>query len=264
MNYIDIPSHYRISKEIPVSKFHSSLLDNYILRLTWEGNIKPPVSGVSPTLTESIRYEEIQFFHCELSIRDYIFEIERNISKEIKYPSVIEFQVGDATTIGTCEFDSNKTSRGENVLRSVVFSHWLHTDILSPEAQNMINTINIAIRKQTDMKDIYSTISGAVLNWKMGGTSKSHVGRIIYDLLGKGKISVDKILLYCQPYEYHQIIPGQPKYSIQNRTNTYTLIHDYEEIWYCLQKCPETKRVIETRQYRGVEDMFFSIDSKGW
>ena len=264
MNYIDVPAEYRISKEIPISKFNSNILSESISSMTWEGSIKPEISGVAPVINDTVRYEEIQFFHCELHSRENIFSLQREIAKAIKYPCVIEFQVDDATTIGICEFRPNKSNNEENVLRAIQFSHWLHEDILSPEAKQMLDIINSAIRRQTDMKDIYHIIDNAICNWRMGGTSRAHVDRIIYDMIGNGKTKPAEIRKYCKPYEYHKVIAGVQKYGTQRREKNYSLIHDYEEIWYCLMKCPETKEVIEGRRYRGVEDLFYSIDSKGW
>ena len=119
MNYIDVPAEYRISKEIPISKFNSNILSESISSMTWEGSIKPEISGVAPVINDTVRYEEIQFFHCELHSRENIFSLQREIAKAIKFPCVIEFQVDDATTIGICEFRPNKSNNEENVLRAI-------------------------------------------------------------------------------------------------------------------------------------------------
>lgn len=264
MNYIDIPNAYRLQKNIPTDKFDSAEIIECVDRITWCGNIKPAISGVEESLTDKIRYEEIQLFHCEMRRRDLIYDIGRIIYAKIKYPCIIEFQIGNATTIGVCTFQAGKKDREKNVLHSIIFSHWLHEDILSPQAQKMIDRINDALRKKADMADIYGTARGAVLNWKMGGTSRAHVDRIIYDLVGKGKVSPEEVRRYCQPFEFHARLQGSNKYTSQRKAANYTFVHDYEEIWYSLMKCPETKRVIEGRRYRDMDDLLFSIDSKGW
>lgn len=264
MIYIDIPNDYRIKKEIPPEKFESAIIAECVDRITWSGNIKSAVSGVEATSTNETRYEEIQLFHFEVRDRSMIYDVGRSFYQEIKYPCIIELQVGEATTIGVCEFQPGKNDPEKNVLHTQCFSHWLHEDILSPQAQTMISTINGAIRKKTDMQDIYRSVRNAILNWKMGGTSRAHVDRIIFDLIGKGRVSPNSVRKYCQPFEYHAIMPGNRKYTTQRRENSYTLIHDYEEVWYCLMKCPETRRIIELRRYRDMDDLLYSIDSKGW
>ena len=250
----------KINKNVPVEKFGD--ISNCIEKVLWQGNIKPAIYNVEATITDSVRYEEIQFFQVHIHSREDIYEIGKVIFSDIKYPCVVEFISGNEIIIGVCKFNLGKVDYSSNVHKRIFFSHILRKEILSSNAQNMIDEINESIKKYKSIGDIYDGICQSVMNYKLSGTSREHVDRLIVDMLGKvsGK-EKELIRQYCKPYKYHKLIPGEQKYG-GKRFKNYTLVHDYEEIWYCFMKYPAIKNIIEKRRYRDIYDLIYSIDSK--
>lgn len=266
MKLLKVPKECALNKEIPVEKFvqnENQKATELIESIIWSGAIKPEISNVEKTVTEKIRYEEIQLFQIRIRNKNNIYEIGKCIFSCIKYPCVIEFLTQEAVIIGVCRFNAGKIDYGKNVNMHMHFSHVFRKDILSEKAQRTIQTINDTLVTQNSIGEMYDRICNAITDYPLSGTSQSHVRRLVKDLLGNETRSIWKIIhQYCEPYEYHTMVYGD-KFN-GKKSNIYSLIYDYEEIWYCFMKCSETKKVIEYRRYRDIEDLIYSIDSKEW
>ncbi len=249
MNCIDIPDSFRLSsqnKKDMSDKPPFSSIRSKVKKLEWCGNINPIASEALSPSPEKPYYNEIQLLHCELNKRENIYKVGTVIYREIKYLCIVEFQVGDATSIGACSFKPGKIDQNRNILHTKLFSHWLRKDFLSSNAQKMIDDINSAIRRTTDIEDIYGAVKNAIFNHSMRGTTKKKAYSIVYDLIGQRKTSPAKILEYCQPM------------NMNGR-----LIHDYEEIWYCLMNHPETREIAKKR-FRNIDDLIFIYRTMCW
>lgn len=261
MELVIIPDECKLSIKIPPEKFDLTTDDvNCVL---WLGNLKPAVTLVEPTITPKQRYEELQFFQVKLHSREKLYEVGKCIYSRVKYPCVIEFVINDVVTIGICKFNAGALDFTENVKKRIFFSHFLRKDLLSDKAQKMVDDINNAISTQKDLGNMYDAICDAISNYRLSGTTMAHVERLITDMLGKTTATQKQLIYqYCEPYKYHAVTSGN-RFS-GRRASNYMLIHDYEELWYCFMMFPATRKVIENRRYRDIEDLIYSIDSKGW
>ena len=265
MKFIDIGEKGKLNKEISKDKIFNVDSEFYddVVSVIWSGVIKPGIMDVQPTVTEVKRYEEIQFFDIELNSRDYLHDIARAFYSAIKYPCVVEFHIDDATILGTCEFKPGKLDDSNNTNKIIYFSHFLHEEILSPKAEYMINAINEQVNDPNgSIGDIYNKICEAVMNYSLSGTSKSHVERLIREMVRKGSIVISSVMKGCPIYECYHVISGN-KFT-GKRNSQKSCIYDYEEIWYYFMKNPKLKEVIEYKRYRDIEDLIYSIDSKSW
>ena len=264
MKLIDIGEKGKLDKVIPKEKFFEDKnpLSDLIESITWTGIIKPEIMDVVPVVTDAVRYEEIQFFKVIIHNRESIFDIGRIIYSKIKYPCVIEFQCNDTVIIGCCKFKPGKNDNGKNVALQPFFSHVLRKELLSPLAEKMIYKINEQVSSpRGSIEDIYNAICNSIINYSLSGTSKSHVVRLIRNMISKaGPAKQRDVMQYAVPYEYHPLTSGNRFNG--TRSSNYITIYDYEEIWYCFMMCPDVKSVIEYRRYRDIEDLIYSIDSK--
>lgn len=266
MILINIPNEASLNISIPKEKFEDSNSNglHFVDCITWSGVIKPGVMDAEATITERFRYEEIQFLKVDIISREKIYDIGKAIFSKIKYPCVVEFVCDDTVIIGCCKFEKGKVNQAENVNKRMLFSHVLKKELLSPQAEKMIKGINIHVSEgEGTIGDIYSGICNLIEDYRLSGTSRSHCDRLIEDMIGKTSSKKKaEIRKYCVPYEYHSIVSGN-RFS-GKRASNYTLVHDYEELWYCFMKEPQIKQIIEKRKYRDIEDLIHSIDSKSW
>lgn len=262
MNYIHIDDQYKLDKEIALEKIFKNDKDDCVQAVFWKGNIKPQLSKVIATVNDSKRYEEIQLLQVVLSNREQLYSVARCIHRSIKYPCVVEYMHGDATTIGTVSFDKGKRDNGQNVNIKFFFSHWIRKDFMSAEAEKMISSINAALNRSGEIADIVLEVGQVIANYRLGGTSKAHVARLVKDMVGSKPSPIKKLIANtCVPIKYYPTTFLSDKYSAKSGMG-YRLIHDYEELWYCFMTCEETRRIIENRRYRNIEDMILRIDSK--
>lgn len=261
MAYIDVPEQFKLNSDIPLCNFISDMLNPGIKSIIWCGKIMPSTKSLPLSKSNDEVFEEIEILRCELDNRDSLYEAGRIVFRKIKYPCIIEFHVDDATTIGVCKYCHGKIDTERNILKSLKFSHWLHPDILSPQAITMIEKINTLL-KEPNVNDIYRGVLDAIENYSIGGTSKAHSQRIILDLTGTRKTSPDLILDFCQPYKFYPSAPENRYRSREERGSRYILIYDYEELWRSFIINPDTRKSIEGRRYRDMEDLLASINSK--
>ena len=270
MYFVKVKRECIVDKEVQVSRFVgdncTKELKSIIKKIIWYGTIKPGISKVDASISDTQRYEEIQLLEVEIQDRQQLFDVGKVIFSSVKYPCIVEFSMDDVISIGCCTFSPGKKDYSENVNKSMVFSHFLHRDLISPQAKKMVDQINDALSEErVSIGDIYSKVKGRILDYKLGGMSRDHVDRLIVDMLGKtpsGRKA--EIRKYCIPYEYHQPIVGSGKYGNKRKFSNYTLVHDFEEVWYCFMKDLQVRSMIEKRGYRDMEHLVFAIDSKGW
>lgn len=266
MRLLSLPKEWQKNTFIPIEKIFDDNVDlfNEVISIQWYGCVKPKVAEVTATTTERTRYEEIHLFEIVIQSRRYLYEIAKVFSSKIKYPCVVEYKIADATVIGICAFNAGKIDYSENVNKRIRFTHFLRPECLSSLARKQVAAINEALITNGDIADIYAVISNVVSNYSLGGTTRAHVDRLIVDMLGKATTKQkEEIRQYCIPFEYHAEKYKNSKYKGIKQSN-YTLIHDYEEIWYCFMQNPKTRNVIANRRYRDIEDLIYSIDSKSW
>ncbi len=266
MKLIDIAEKGRLDINISKEKFFNENDELYdiVNSITWTGVIKPKIMNVEPTIRDSIRYEEIQFFRVVITNRERIYDIGRVIYSNIKYPCIIEYHCDDTIILGCCKFRIGKNDSEKNVIKELFFSHVLRKELLSVQAEKMISKINEQVSMENcSIGDIYNGICNTIMNYRLSGMSQTHVGRLISDMIYKAGPSKRKsVLKYSVPYKFYPVIYGNKYNGV--RASQCRTIYDYEEIWYCFMMCPEIKSVIEYRRYKDIEDLIYSIDSKSW
>lgn len=192
MELLNIPNDFKINTVIPKEKFilpEMETLYNSVCNIIWTGRITSSMHNVKATITDKLRYEEIEFFQVTLKRRDSLYEIGKSIYSRIKYPCVIEFIIDDAIVIGVCEFQAGKINFSDNVKKKIRFSHILRKELLSQRAQTMIDNINVVINsvinQENSIGNIYNKICNEVMNYCLSGTSSIHVKRLIANMIGK-------------------------------------------------------------------------------
>ena len=264
-----IPEQCALKINVFISKFLNpdSDVGQSVESIQWRASIKPEFTGITAVNNNTLRYDELQIVLITLVNTDFLFEVTRKIYKEIKYPCLLILNYQNKFLVSTCQFNAGKVDKDNNLLHAVNFSHWIHADLLSPGADRMICEINEAINEKSDLCHIYTKMTHAIQNFRLGGTTKAHVDRLLYDMCGRiSAAKRDAIMKYCTPYKKHAPLDASraTKYNKAKRTSAYTYSYDYEDIWYCLMCCEETQEVIRKRKYRDIEDLIYSIDSKSW
>lgn len=260
-----IPEKCMVQNKILVSKFFDDDYFESVRSITWLASLKPLFVNVTAVKTETIRYEEIQIICVDLTETDNLYGVANAFYKKIKYPCLLVMRYNNKFLFSTCQFDAGKDDYNSNKLHSIQFSHWIYPDLLSDGAKRTINKINNALNLESDLKTIYTELSHAVQFFRLEGTTKAHVKRLLYDMIGPTSDNkLDNIMQYATPYKKHHLTEQTlaAKYDKSKRTKSFTYSYDYEDIWYCLQKYEPSKRVIEGRRYRDIEDLMNSIDTK--
>ena len=194
-----------------------------------------------------------------------MFDIVKRICKQIKYPCFMDIKYKEKFLISTCRFNAGKIDHNENIGCRVNFSHWIHPGLLSSGAEQMISEINNALGMQSDLYSIYTEIAHAVIKFQLSGTSRAHVDRLLYDMLGSSyRANRDVIMKYCTPYKKHAPTNDSiiAKYDKTKRYSTFTYVYDYEDIWYCFLKYEPTRKVIQGRRYYDIQRLIYRIDIK--
>lgn len=262
-----IPELYKCQISVPIDKIFDlqSPVSNAVQSIQWYASLKPTLADVEPVKTAEIRYEEIQIFEVTLRDATHLFEIVHTMQKSIKYPCLLCIEHNNKSVLSASPFRPGKRDYDDNVLRSVNLSHWIHADLLSPEAESLLNTVNEALSAADDLYSIYTRITHAIQMFSLGGLTKAHVRRLLRDMVGKlSEPEQDAVLQYCTPYQKHYPMNSSmaAKYNKAQRSSSYVYSFDTEDLWYCFQKYEPTRRVILGRRYRNMQDLIFSIDSK--
>ena len=267
LELFNIPKQCILNKNIPLERFfdadqHSGAA---VASIQWCASLKPVLTGTEAVNENKFRYEEIEVICVELKDKNHLFDVVNGICKKIKYPCLLDIKYGDKFLIDTCQFEAGKLDRNSNVHRYTYCSHWIHPDLLSPGAVQTIDVINKALNMQGNLYEIYTQMVHAVQNFRLGGTTKAHISRLLYDMLGKtSPKKQEEIMKYCTPFKKYAYANNSKasRYNRNARLNMYTYSYDYEDIWYCLLKYEPTKRVVLGRDYRDIQELVSRIDSK--
>lgn len=267
LSFFNIPKQCALNLNIPLEKFFvgAPSIRSSVIAVHWRASIKPMLTGTAAVNRGNIRYEEIQILSVELKDSDNLFAILHGIYKQIKYPCLVDVQYKDKFLISTCQFRAGKVDRDDNIIYCINCSHWIHPDLLSSGAVQMIDEINRALAQQGDLRSIYTEMVHAVQRFRLNGTTKAHIDRLLFDMIGKtSPTKRDEIMKYCTPYRKHAPINSSraAKYDKAKRRSTFSYAYDYEDIWYCLLKFEQTKKVVLGRRYRDIQELVFQIDTK--
>ena len=271
---INIPKHCICNRGIPIEKIFSKdqePLSSAVNAISWYAVLRPSNFYSEKVVTDSLRYEEIQIIQVDIKDAELLFDVARVIYKRIKYPCLLIICYHEACTkyvVGACRFSPGKNDSDKNILQSLVMSHWIHPDCLSYNAKQFIDSLNEALEKTGNLYEIYSALFQAITMFKLSGTSKTHVKSLIDYICGKGENpkvgGKGKILRFCTPYRFY---PSRYKsrtnyYSNNNGNRSYSLIYDYEDIWYCFLKNDYVRSYIEKNGYRDIDYLVYHIDEK--
>lgn len=266
---LNIPEQYQCNYSIPEEKMFGTVgqyLYYGIKEITWIAAIKPLELAVSAEGWQNI-YSEIQVLHVPISAPEGLYDIARGIYKAVKYPTIILLEYAGKFIVSTCRVLPSQKNFDENVVKGIRMSHWIYPDLLSISAKKFLSRVNEAFSDVSDLQQTHRLILSALDNFYLQGTSRAHAHRLIVDMIGKcsGK-GKEEILQFCTPYRYYPTT-GYGKgarYDKTQRSSQYTLVHDYEDLWYCFMKHPKIRSTIEGRQYETMEELLYRIDSKEW
>lgn len=268
LRLLKIPEQCKCNIYIPIEKMFYNIdsdISMSVQSIHWVASLKPTLLDVQAVKTEAIRYEEIQILYVELNNTDNLFDIAHAMCKSIKYPCLLIMHYQYKFLFGCCQFYAGKINYGNNILRTIDFSHWIYPDLLSGGAEKLLDILNQAINEKGDLSCIYTKISHAIKNFKLSGITKAHIDRILRDMLGSvSSKRRDEIMAYCSPYKKHSPTDASlaTKYNKSKRTSNYTYSYDREDVWYCLLNYEPTKRIVVGRRYRDIDDLIYTIDTK--
>lgn len=273
LDFLKIPEQCICTREIPMERVFGSSgeLARAVSSLIWYAVLRPENTGAAEYITTDLRYENILIIVVDISDPNHIYDVAQRIYEQIPYADILAFHYS-----GNCEkyllsasrFYTGKREPDENIVKSIVMSHWIHPDCISQPARQFIDTVNKALLLQTDLHDIYAKIRNAIIQFHLKGTSRAHVFRLVDDMCGHGKCSTlrgrSTLLQYCTPYEYHapSYVERRGNYTRIERASNYTLVHDYEDVWYCFMMNEDTRNVVLGRGYRDMEELIYRIDSR--
>lgn len=266
MEFIKINQQFSFDKEIPLQKVFGDKTEEYfsVSSVRWQGSLIPGKANITPVIMDNKRYEEIQFIQIHIDDRSNIFSIATTAFRSISYPCVVEFVNDDAVIIGVSNFESGANDKNRNVNVRVILSHWIRKEFMSAEAQNMIQKINEILANGGQIDTVLMNVRHAILNFKLGGTNKAHVDRVIKYLVGSKSAEIKKIISdVCIPYKYYPPNDSRNRYK-KSTGKGYRLIHDFEELWYCFMTCETTRRVIEKQRDNNIEELIARADDYYW
>lgn len=64
--------------------------------------------------------------------------LSQHIFSKIKYPCILLIQYKEKFLLCSCKFDAGRIDYEKNILKSILFSHWVYPDIISSAAQSFI------------------------------------------------------------------------------------------------------------------------------
>lgn len=271
---LNIPKQCICNRIIPIEKIFSKdqeALSSAVNSVSWYAVFRPSNFHSEKVVTDNLRYEEIQIIQVDITNTDLLFDIAHVIYKKIMYPCLLIIcYKGECTkyTVSACRFSPGKNDFDRNVLHSLVMSHWIHPDCLSCKAGQFIESLNQALEMNGNLYEIYSALFQTITFFKLGGTSQAHAKRLIDCICGKGenpKVGAkSKILRFCTP---HRFYPSKHEsfakyYSSNIDSKTYSLINDYEDIWYCFLQNDYIRSYLEKNHYQDIDDLVYHIDEK--
>ncbi len=265
-DFLKISESCRLNSSIPSDKFGYEEKDH--ISITLLGTIKPGLANVTYEETDTKHLGEIMILQVE--VHDHpqeIFHLIQPIFKFIMYQCLVLLKYKEKFKLVTCKIRPGKRDSDLNVLNNFAVSSWIHPDIMSLDAKKMIDDIRTAINTESDLFTIYSMMHLAISNFPQRGTSLAHTKRIIMGVMGRiypTGIEFKEILQYCTPFEYHKPIEKARKYQKAHRETNHILLHDYEDIWYCLNRYEKTRKIIDAQQYHNMRELLYYIEEERW
>lgn len=230
-----------------------------VARIDWVASIKPALTDMAPVRTESIRYDEIEVLYLEITDTQELYHICAPIYKAISYPCLLVVQLREKFLLSVCPFSAGKADYDKNILHSMAFSHWIFPDMVSPNARKLLDELNKLMSSTDDIESVYNAMRNAIQNFSLGGLTKRHVATLTKDMVGTNS---EKIYASCTPYKKYSTVGTGVKAKYSARSNQFIYRYDTEDLWYAFMTNENTRKVIEGRRYRNMEDLIYSIDSK--
>lgn len=223
--------------------------ENDRVQVTLLGTIKPDLANVTYAEDDELHVGEIMVIQVDVEdILQDIYPFLLPIFKAIKYQCLVVLKYLEKFKLAVCKVRPGKVNPDLNIPNYIIASYWIHTDLMSAPVEKAISDIRTALNDSTDLKTIYERIHSAVVSIEQRGMSEAHAKKIVMGVMGrqypKG-IKFKEILKYCTPIQYHKPKPGpRRKHAPVERESNYILLHDYEDIWYCLQRSEQTQRYV--------------------
>lgn len=260
---LKIPMRCRVETKIPQQRFE--LNDPAIIAITAIGMIKPELANVFFSANDKEHIGEIAIIQLDFQqVPEDLYTPLRKVFKAIKYKCLLVLKYQNKFKLSTCRFTPGKSDPNNNVLKHVKISSWIHLDCMSQQVSHSMERITTAINSEGDLDAIYAEIHDAVVEINQRGTSYAHAKRIVQGLTGnKYGHEYSKIFKYCTPIPYYIPEGTGAKYHVK-KGNDYILLHDYEEIWYCLNMYQKTKMIIDAWEYKNMDEILYKIESEPW
>lgn len=260
--YLKIPKESICNINIPIDRFfdEEDIYKKDVHSIKWYASLKPELIGAVSSRNETVRYEEIQIFIIEINSMTDIYALVKPIYKGIKYPCLLLLHDKDKDKfcLSACSFSPGKKEYNDNILHSMRFSHWIHTDFISPKANECLEHINEIIYAKGDLERMYTNICNAITNFTLSGITKQAVSNVYVYLNGKiDKTERELLEKYCSPYKKYLRTDNskKSKYNKNCRKDQFIYRYDLEDVWYCLCKSERVSKVIEKRKIRDIEEL---------
>lgn len=262
---LNIPEEFCLKRKNPQNLIEriftgdDSNIRPYITKLEWVASIKPGVANITLTRTETTRYDEIEVISLEVTDTQELYHICVPICRAIRYPCLLDIQFQDRFLLGVCPFHAGKVDYDKNILRQMVFSHWIFPDLLSSGARKLLSDISVEIVAEGDAESIYIAMKQCIQNFTLRGLTKNHVNALSKDLAGK---NWEKIFASCVPYKKYLPAAEGARGRYSARSSQYIYRYDTEDLWHAYMSDERIRTIIEKRRYRDMSDLIYSIDSK--
>lgn len=262
---LNIPEEFYLKRKNPqnlIERIFSgddSDIRPYITRLEWVASIKPGVANIAPARTETTRYDEIEVISLEITDTQELYHICVPVCGAIRYPCLLVVQLRDRFLLGVCPFNAGKLDYDKNILRSMVFSHWIFPDLLSSGAKKLLSDISAQIVAKGDAESIYIAMKQCIQNFALSGLTKNHVIALSKDLAG---MNCEKLFASCIPYKKYSPVAAGARGKYTARSSQYIYRYDTEDLWHAYMSDERIRTIIEKRRYRDMSDLIYSIDSK--
>lgn len=269
--FLDIPAscNFAVPKVISPERLlqNQEEICSEVLSAVWFGTISPASANVSAYIDDTWAYEEIQLFRIVIDNTDNLYDIARAIYRAVRYPCLLVIQYKEKYLLSGCKFELGKRDPERNILHTPAFSHWLHDSFYSHEAENFLRKIESLLNTESSLKEMYQGVVGEIQMFALGGIgSKQYLVSIIKWLRGSCSLKyLDTVLSICTPYKKYSPRNGSiaAKYEKSRATKQYTYSYDAEDVWYFLMMNEETRRIIETRKYRNLEEIIYRMENMG-
>lgn len=261
LSILTVPDGTKVNIDIPLATIYGDC-ELPVQKITWCATIKPTVCPVIPVVDDIHSYEEIQVIHVGLTDPSMLFEVCRPIYKAIRYPCLLLVQYQEKFVLGACPYKCGERDREENILNTLMFSHWLYPKQLSEKGKGFLQHVNGLLRETKNLKEMYMGIYHQIQFFALGGLTKNHVSKLVYDLTGKKEIR--GLFFQSTPYKKHFPVDDsvKTKYDATKRTKSYWYRFDTEDLWYALMSYEPTRKVILGRKYKDIDELIRVIDQK--